>query len=240
MMHDDQRYNLPKWPDVVLQDPLAAQYVDGIAVHWYESLDDIVTWMWGAFKRIKQTGEKYPDKFIFASEACFGSVPTVPPFTTKGPVLGSWHRGEIYAYDILNDLNAGVTGWNDWNLALDMQGGPSWAKNYVDAPILIDTDKKNVYYKQPMFFFMGHFSKFLPRDSVRVETQYSNPGIVGKLGMGFEPYITSFVRPDGHLVVTVLNMGFWEKEYEIRFSGKVFSHSIEKHSIQTLLFKLDK
>ena len=196
--------------------------------------------MWGPFKRIKQTDEKYPDKFIFASEACFGSVPTVPPFTTKGPVLGSWHRGEIYAYDILNDLNAGVTGWNDWNLALDMQGGPSWAKNYVDAPILIDTDKKNVYYKQPMFFFMGHFSKFLPRDSVRVETEYSNPGFAGNLGMGFEPYITSFVRPDGHLVVTVLNMGFWTKEYQLKVGQKVFTHSIDKHSIQTVLIKLDK
>jgi glucosylceramidase len=37
-----------------------------------------------------------------------------------------------------------------------MQGGPNWANNFVDAPILINktTDE---FYKQPMFYFMAHF-----------------------------------------------------------------------------------
>lgn len=34
--------------------------------------------------------------------------------------------------------NYGSSGWVDWNIALDMQGGPNWSKNYVDAPIIVD------------------------------------------------------------------------------------------------------
>ena len=39
----------------------------------------------------------------------------------------------------------------DWNILLDMSGGPNWAKNVVDAPIIADTDSKDTVYKQPMY-----------------------------------------------------------------------------------------
>lgn len=218
---------------------MASQYIDGIAIHWYESAEDRLTWLTKPFKRIRETNKLFPNKFIFATEACMGSMPTIPFIFKRGPVLGSWYRGEIYAYDIINDLNAGVTGWNDWNISLDMNGGVNWAQNNVDAPIIVDTETGETYYKQPMFFFMGHFSKFLPRDSRRVETTYVKKSLIGRLGFGFEPYITSFVRPDNKLVVTILNMGFWQKDYELRLSdGRIFSHSIKKHSIQSILFSL--
>lgn len=230
-------YNLPKWPEVVLADADAAQYIDGIAIHWYESVNDKFTWFWGAFSRVQETQTKFPDKFIFASEACFESLWFLPPFKS-GPVLGSWHRGEIYAYDIINDLNAGVVGWTDWNMVLDLKGGPNWVQNYVDAPVLVDSETWDVYYKQPMFYFLGHFSKFLIPDSVRVGSQYSNPSPLAVVGLGFEPYVTTFLRPDGLLVVTVLNMGYWDKTYKLRLEGMEFEYKIEKHTIQTVLIKL--
>lgn len=49
-----------------------------------------------------------------------------------------------------------MTGWTDWNLALDLEGGPNWSKNYVDSPIIVD-GSRGVFYKQPMFYHMGHF-----------------------------------------------------------------------------------
>lgn len=49
-----------------------------------------------------------------------------------------------------------MTGWTDWNLALDMEGGPNWSKNYVDSPVIVDSSK-DVFYKQPMFYHLGHF-----------------------------------------------------------------------------------
>ena len=38
-------------------------------------------------------------------------------------------------------------GWLDWNLVLNLQGGPNWVKNYADSPIIVDT-KNDVMYKQ--------------------------------------------------------------------------------------------
>ncbi len=35
--------------------------------------------------------------------------------------LGFWKRGEMYLHNILGDLNHWVTGWTDWNIALDME-----------------------------------------------------------------------------------------------------------------------
>jgi glucosylceramidase len=35
MMFDDQRSHLPDWVKPTLSDPASAQYVDGIAFHWY-------------------------------------------------------------------------------------------------------------------------------------------------------------------------------------------------------------
>jgi glucosylceramidase len=56
----------------------------------------------------------------------------------------------------LQDLNHWVTGWTYWNLALSLLGGPNWANNYVDAPIIVNSTADE-FYKQPMFYAMGHF-----------------------------------------------------------------------------------
>ena len=71
-------------------------------------------------------------------------------------ILGDWSRAESYATDIMENLLHGVGGWIDWNLALDAKGGPNWAKNFVDSPIIVNA-KADEYYKQPMFYALGHF-----------------------------------------------------------------------------------
>ena len=38
-------------------------------------------------------------------------------------------------------------------LALDLEGGPNWANNFVDSPIIANTTSGDVFYKQPMVFF---------------------------------------------------------------------------------------
>ena len=45
-----------------------------------------------------------------------------PPITKK-VLLGSWERGQEYTNDIIENLNHFSTGWTDWNLVLDMNGG---------------------------------------------------------------------------------------------------------------------
>lgn len=60
--------------------------------------------------------------------------------------------------DIIENMSHWVSAWIDWNIALDVNGGPVWIKNNVDSPIIVNSTA-NEFYKQPMFYVLGHFSK---------------------------------------------------------------------------------
>ena len=128
-----------------------------------------MTGLLGVFKAIAATRAAHPGKFVLATEACNGFLPL-----DLGPKLGLWKRGELYAHDVLQDLAHGAAGWTDWNVVLNLRGGPNWAGNVVDAPILVNvTDAggahdPDAYFLQPMYFYLGHFARFLPPGAVRV------------------------------------------------------------------------
>ena len=93
-------------------------------------------------------------------------------------------------------LNNWVTGWTDWNLALDLQGGPNWVRNFADSPIIVNATADE-FYKQPMYYGLGHFSKYLPEDSIRIDlkTATNDPELLA----------TAFLRPDDKRVVVLFN-----------------------------------
>uniref|UniRef100_F1L2Y4 Glucosylceramidase n=1 Tax=Ascaris suum TaxID=6253 RepID=F1L2Y4_ASCSU len=162
MIMDDQRYFLPHWADVVLADEEAEKYVSGIAVHWYGDYSFVPAWL------LSETHQRHPRKFILATEACNGK-----DIISHWPILGDWYRGDSYAHDIIMDLSNWVSGWIDWNICLDLQGGPNWVQNFVDSPVIVNATAGE-FYKQPMFYVMGHFSKFIRPDSRRVGLTISN------------------------------------------------------------------
>ncbi|CAG2173603.1 unnamed protein product, partial [Oppiella nova] len=149
MVFDDNLSVFEKFVPTVLEDRETAKYVSGIAYHHYGGYPD------GFPTEIQ---ENYTDMFLLSTEACH----------LEGPDLGLWSAGENYASDIIRALNEFVRGWVDWNMALDMSGGPRWndKKGYGGA-INIDPTKGEAY-KQPSFYAIGHFSKFIPPESVRI------------------------------------------------------------------------
>ncbi|XP_013913835.1 PREDICTED: glucosylceramidase-like [Thamnophis sirtalis] len=181
---DDQRVMLPYWAEVVLKDPKATQYINGIGIHWY--LDFLAP----IDLTLSITHHLFPNYYLISTEASTGSY-----FWEPRVVLGGWDRGSKYSHSILTNLNNYVTGWTDWNLVLDMEGGPNWSKNYVDSPVIVDKEK-DVFYKQPMFYHMAHFSKFLPEGTQRIEIQKSS---------SCDLEFSAFLRPDGSAAVVVLN-----------------------------------
>ena len=86
----------------------------------------------------------------------------------RGVSLGNINRGQQYAEDIIGDLLNNVSSWNDWNMVLDTNGGPNHVGNICDAPIILDIENKK-YYKQPMYYYMAHISKYMRPNSIRVE-----------------------------------------------------------------------
>ena len=187
MILDDQRPLAPKWARDVFADERAMKYVSGVGVHWY--MDDVIPVPFA----LDQVHEEFPDKFILYTEACNGDK----PWDTEKVMLGDWDRGEKYILNIIEDLNHWVVGWTDWNLALDLEGGPNWAGNFVDAPIIVDPDQ-GLFYKQPMYYALGHISRFLIPGSVRIKLQKSYDLIEA----------VAFKRPDDMIAIVILNRYF--------------------------------
>lgn len=213
---DDQRVFLPYWADVVLADPDAAKYVSGVAFHWY----------WNHIRGpqvLTQTHEKHPGKFLLATEACEGAS----SLSKNRVLLGSWKRAASYAFDIIQDLRHWTTGWIDWNLALDTMGGPNWAHNYVDAPVIVNASAGE-FYHQPMYYALAHFSKFLPRGSTRIASNTLR-----------QLDTVAFLRPDNAVVLVILNRRSVVRTYTLvdEQLGSL-NYSIPGNSIQTYIWWL--
>ncbi|XP_027726595.1 lysosomal acid glucosylceramidase isoform X2 [Vombatus ursinus] len=217
---DDHRLLLPHWARVVLMDPKAAQYVSGIAVHWY--LDFLAP----INATLGETHRLFPDVTLFASEACAGSK-----FWEQSVRLGSWSRGTQYSHSIITNLIHHVVGWTDWNLALNPEGGPNWVRNFVDSPIIVDIGKDK-FYKQPMFYHLGHFSKFIPEGSQRI-------GLDANQNTNLET--VALLRPDGAVVLVVLNRSSQDELLTIADPAVGFMQTLAPaDSIQTYLWQRQK
>ncbi|XP_041465064.1 lysosomal acid glucosylceramidase-like isoform X3 [Lytechinus variegatus] len=213
---DDQRIHLPEWADVVIEDPLASQFVSGIGLHWY--MDFLVDG-----SRLNDTHHAHPEYFMINTEACQGYLPW-----QEKVVLGSWERGESYSHNIIEDLSNWVSGWIDWNMALDTIGGPNWVGNFVDSPIIVNPDQ-DVFYKQPMYYHLGHFSKFISPGSVRVGSSVDRDRLVEHL---------AFKLPDGNMALVVLNRKEFSFPLHIYDSDVgCLNAEIPSRSIQTYLWK---
>uniref|UniRef100_A0A1I7V4N9 Glucosylceramidase n=1 Tax=Caenorhabditis tropicalis TaxID=1561998 RepID=A0A1I7V4N9_9PELO len=219
MVLDDGRGLLPGWADTIFNDTEATKYADGIAVHWYGNL-------YSPAVLLDITQKRHPDKFIFGTEACTGY------FGHHGPIMGDWFRAESYADDIITDLNHYVTGWTDWNLCLDETGGPNWAYNVVDSPIIVNRTAQE-FYKQPMFYAMGHFSKFLPRGSFRVFTKVEGDLSVSATSVvadGGRRATVILSKSPNSLIVRVLDIS----------TGQSFVLSLAPRSIHTIIWNKKK
>ena len=53
-------------------------------------------------------------------------------------------------------MNNYLSGWMERNLILNGEGGPSWAEDYADAPV-IAVPATAQFYKQPMWYAIGQF-----------------------------------------------------------------------------------
>lgn len=136
--------------------PETRAYVRGLAVHWYsQALDKLP---YSALYELRRT---LPHKYsLLSTEASY----------IGRPQPGSWPRADRYARDIIQNLRAGSVAWLDWNLALNMEGGPTWSGNFLDAAMLVD-ERQRVYYKNPMFYAIGHVSRFVRAQSHVLDTQ---------------------------------------------------------------------
>ncbi|XP_048514285.1 putative glucosylceramidase 4 [Athalia rosae] len=179
---DGMRHLLPDWPKVIMGDPEGRRLVAGTGVHWY--LDGIAH-----TNRLDETHQMFPEKFIIYTESSSGV------FDHQKVELGSWSRAENYAQSIIETISHWVSGWIDWNMAVDLQGGPNWLKNFVDATVIVNKTADE-FYKQPTFYVMGHFAKYVTPGSVKIGVKNRENRRIPTV---------AFKRSDNATVVVLLN-----------------------------------
>ncbi|CAH2015027.1 unnamed protein product [Acanthoscelides obtectus] len=211
---DGQRYLLPSYIEIMFESKKVKDYIDGIAVHWYG--DNISPSFSLTF-----THEQFPEKPILATEASIGV------YQKQKVSLGNWERGERYVHSIIQDIENFVTGWVDWNMVLNLEGGPTVYNNPLDAPIIIN-GTGGEFYKQPMFYAMGHFSKFVHPGSRRIQTQRYSEDVL----------VAGFLRPDKIKVLVIMNKSSKKRNLTIRNVGSMnkINLTLSRSSFTTILF----
>ncbi len=162
--------------------------------------------------------DEFPKPFLLPSEAC-----NCPPKWLD------WTYGENYGYDIMGDLNAWAVGWTDWNMLLDMQGGPNHLQGYCDSPMRFNVNNQSLV-AQPAFYYMAHFSKFIPPDSVRIECVLDQPVASAMLNA------TAFLTPNQQVVVVVMNRFDSDVPFKLAYNNAAVELTGLAHSIQTYIF----
>uniref|UniRef100_A0A8C4PTC5 Glucosylceramidase n=1 Tax=Equus asinus asinus TaxID=83772 RepID=A0A8C4PTC5_EQUAS len=95
-------------------------------------------------------------------------------------------------------------------------------------PIIVDI-AKDTFYKQPMFYHLGHFSKFIPEGSQRVGLDASEKTNLDTVAL---------MHPDGSAVVVVLNRSSKDVPLTIKDPAVGFLETVSPgYSIHTYLWR---
>ena len=154
MFWDHNRGIMYQRAEVMYDDPEAAQYIYGIAFHYYVGHH---------FNNVRMVHDAFPDKNIIYTEAGMG---------------GTWETGINVAKNMILDLNNWTNGWTYWNMLLDENRGPRHAGGLGGSSIVVvDTRTGEVAYNPPFYYF-GHFSRFIKPGAKRIACTSSSDDFV--------------------------------------------------------------
>lgn len=210
---DHNRDLLANRSNTILDDPEAAKYVWGVGFHWYE----VWTGSLPNYDNLKNMKDSYPDKNLLFTEGCVEGF--------RADRYQYWPNAERYGTSMINDFNNGTSGWTDWNILLNENGGPNHVQNYCFAPVHADTKTGELIYT-PSYFYIGHFSKFIRPNAKRVSTSVSRTQLQS----------TSFINENGKVVTVVMNQTDEKINYRLYVGRDAVSETILPHAIQTFIY----
>lgn len=180
--------------------------VGGIAFHWYTG---------DHFEAVSLVRDTYPDKELIFTEGCV----EYSRFDA-----GELPNAQMYAHDIIGNINHGMNAFIDWNVLLDSKGGPNHVNNYCDAPMMYDVDKKELK-KKLSYYYIHHLSHYIKPGAKRVAvTKYTD-----KLE------VTAFKNLDGSVIAVILNRSGNDMPVVIRMDGGSGEFMSPANSIVTVV-----
>lgn len=257
LIYDQNREHLKHWTDVILGDKDAAQYVEGTAIHWYSNTEkvyeDVLDEVHHKFPNhtifhtegcIDDLGKPAPngieDPIGFQEKNWFKNddfwwnknatdwgytAPWAAPTKADHPMYTPVHR---YARNIIVSTDHWMSGWVDWNIVLDHQGGPNHAGNYCGAPIMINPETQEIYYT-PIYHVLAQLSKTMrPGDKV-IQTKKST-GNLGKDAL----HVCASVNKEGLISIQYLNTTKAPIATSLKIGEQFAEIVVEANAIQTV------
>ncbi|MGI6714135.1 MAG: glycoside hydrolase family 30 protein [Bacilli bacterium] len=209
---DHNRDEIVRRAYLTLRDPKVAEYVYGIAFHWYVS---------DAHHHLSYVHHLFPDKHLFFTEGCVEMRNRNLPLKN---MMGAWKNGETYGRNIINDFNNYNEAFIDWNLVLDEQGGPNHVENFCEAPIVFDRNQKALIYN-PSFYFIAHFSKYIEVGAKRL-------AIMHDVEQGL--HACAYLNPDQKIVIVIQNETNQTINLCLKLRGQYYPLKLKRRSISTL------
>ena len=261
LIYDQNRDGLEDWTDVIFADPRSADHVYGAAVHWYASTfkvyEDAFDRIHAKFPgfaivhtegcidnlgvdapagveepiRFKESGWFNNDAFWWNATATDWaySATWAGPAVADHPIYTPVHR---YARDIIVGLDHWVSGWVDWNIVLDKDGGPNHAGNLCGAPIMIDTTTQEVYYT-PIYYVLAQLSRTIRPGDRAVRTRRT---LVGLDADALHSCAT--INDDALLSVQLLNTTKKAIACKLQIADRCADITIPANSVQTVRVQL--
>jgi len=183
--------------------------ISGAAFHWYSG---------DHFDALRLVHEQFPEKKLLFSEGCI----EYSQFDKNRQL----ENAQIYAHDIIGNLNAGMNTFFDWNIVLDEMGGPNHAGNYCEAPVICDTQRQQTDVKLS-YYYIGHFSKYIMPGARRIATTCYTDLLE----------VTAFLNPNGTLVAELLNRSVKNLTAVLRLGNQLAETAVKGQSMNTVVIE---
>lgn len=261
LIYDQNRDGMEPWADTIFGDPETAPLVYGMAVHWYEGTvavhEDGFERIHARFPNfalvhtegcIDNLGNAAPagvlDPVGFKEKDWFNNddfwwhknaTDWAYSVTWQGidnrdhPAYAPVHR---YARNIIVSIDHWVSGWIDWNVVLDKDGGPNHAGNFCGAPVMIDTATQKVYYT-PVYYVLAQLSRSIRPGDKAVQTSLQTTGTGPD-----DLHACATINNNGILSIQMLNTTDQPLVYSVQIGNSYAPVTIPANAVQTVQVKL--
>jgi glucosylceramidase len=204
----DHNWDVTDYAETLLKSG-AAEYLDGIAWHWYG----------GDAAAQSKVREQFPNTEVYFTEGSGGEW--IPPFAD------AFMAFMVNGIKILNNYSRSLV---FWNMALDEVNGPvvpGFGRSTCRGIVKINQGTGELTYNLD-YYALAHFSQFIRPGAERVFAETK-----GKV------YVTAFLNRDNTLAIVAANDDKGGKPLRFTACGQSFALDLPGKSAATLVMKLE-
>lgn len=203
----DHNWDMEDYPLTVLADDAARAYIDGVAWHCYG----------GNVSAQTRVHDAYPDIDTYFTE-CSG---------------GEWDQNfaSVITWNARNLFIGGTRNWAKavllWNLVLDENNGPHQG-GCDNCRGLLTLNQNDTYDREPEYYVVGHFSKFVRPGASRIHST-SHLGTIETV---------AFENPDESVVLIAVNAGNQPANLDVVLGDETYRYaSLPAQSLLTIRWR---